>query len=658
MTFATPQLLWLLVIPATLLVWELTRARRTAAVTRPKILRAEAGAEGLDLSALKSQLSAPVGARRIRLFLFAGLCFSVIALARPQYGRIDEPVFDQSREILLAVDLSRSMLTPDVKPSRLERAKLLITSLLERLAGERLGLVVFSGTAFLQSPLSADYEILREFLPNLGPDFLPEGGTNYTALIQTSLAAFNQSASADRFLIILSDGEATDDTWRTAAEELKKKNIRVLSLGIGTAAGAMIPDGPNAFVKDERGAVVLSKLEPATLRDLADLTGGVYRDASTWVDLASLIQSTVEAGQKGKFMEKNSVRLVERYQWPLAAALLCLVASFWREFPVRPKPRVLHSRRANIPPTLAPATTTAALLCLILLSAFASPLSAQLKKQPVPGVAESVPPAAQSKIELPSEATVQHPESKISPPDPSAAISTIVTRLAAAPDRSGRDWAELARETVTWGQRLQSGQQPVAPGPVNDALAAVAAGSALDPKTADWPKLREELNALLQKPDEKNQDDKNQEQENKDQKDKNQSQDKNQKQQDKNKSSGDKSDPSQDQKNDPSKNPDDKNERTDSPDNPDSKPQDGKDGQKAFGDMKDQPPPPSPPPEGDTQQVGGNPDKKPADANADPSLAMPLQKLEQLRNQDSPAKLFKLMQGDPGRTPDKKGKNW
>ena len=647
MTFATPQLLWLLLIPAALLLWEFTRARRTAAVTQPKILRAEATADSLNL---QLPTSTAASAPRLRLLLFTGLALAAFALARPQYGRIDEPVFDQSREILLAVDLSRSMLTPDIKPSRLDRAKLLITSLLERLAGERLGLVVFSGTAFLQSPLSADYEILREFLPNLGPDFLPEGGTNYTALIQTSLAAFNQSASADRFLIILSDGEATDDTWRTAAEELKKKNIRVLGLGIGTAAGAMIPDGPNAFVKDERGAVVLSKLEPATLRDLADLTGGVYRDASTWVDLASLIQSTVEAGQKGKFMEKNSVRLVERYQWPLAAALFCLVASFWREFPVRPKPRALAAPRRTTPPILSPTSTAA--ICFLLLSILSSPLPAQLKRQAT-GVAESDPPAPSEK-----KSKIENPESKIPPADPSAALTTIVTRLAAAPDRSGRDWAELARETVTWGQRLQSGQQPVAPGPVNDALAAVAAGSALDSKTADWPKLREELNALLQKPDDKNQDDKNQEQENKDQKAKNQSQDNNQKQQDKNKSSDDKSDPSQDQKNDPSKNPDDKNERKDSPDNPDSKPQEGKDGQKAFGDMKDQNQPPPPPPEGDTQQVGGNPDKKPADANADPSLAMPLQKLEQLRNQDSPAKLFKLMQGDPGRTPDKKGKNW
>ena len=643
MTFATPQLLWLLIIPVALALWELTRARRTAAVTQPKILRAEAGTDSLTL---QLPTSTAASAPRLRLFFFTGLTLAGFALARPQYGRIDEPVFDQSREILLAVDLSRSMLTPDVKPSRLDRAKLLITSLLERLAGERLGLVVFSGTAFLQSPLSADYEILREFLPNLGPDFLPEGGTNYSALIQTSLAAFNQTTSADRFLIILSDGEATDDTWRAAAEELKKKNIRVLGLGIGTASGAMIPDGPSAFVKDERGAVVLSKLEPATLRDLADLTGGVYRDASTWVDLASLIQSTVEAGQKGKFMEKNSIRLVERYQWPLAAALLCLVASFWREFPVRPKPRVLGAPRRTTPPILSPANTAA--LCFLLLSMLSSPLSAQLKRQAT-GVAASDPLAA-------APTKIENPESKI--PNPAAALTSIVTRLAAAPDRSGRDWAELARETVTWGQRLQSGQQPVAPGPVNDALAAVTAGSALDPKTADWSKLREELNALLQKPDEKNQDDKKQDQENKDQKDQNQSQDKNQ-QQDKNKSKDDKSDPSQDQKGDPAQNSDDKNKSKDSPENPDSKPPEGKDGQQAFGDMKaKESSPPPPPSEGDTQQVGGNPDQKPADANADPALAMPLQKLEQLRNQDSPAKLFRLMQGDPGRTPDKKGKNW
>src|SRR4051812_27580634 len=338
MSFAWPHLLWLLIAPAVWLGWELTHRRRSAAVVHPKILRAEAGARSLKLSAFDVP---PPTAAKPRVWLCAGVALAIVAVARPQWGRIEEPVFDQSREILLAIDLSRSMQAQDVKPSRLDRAKLLIQSLLEKLAGERVGLVVFSGTAFLQSPLSADYEILREFLPALNPEFLPEGGTNYGALLETSLQAFGASSSADRFLIILSDGEATDDEWKSRIDELKKKSIRVIGLGVGTAAGSMIPDGTGQFVKDERGAVVLSKLESGTLQELARATGGLYRDASAWVDLAALVNETIETGRKGQFVEKNTIRLVERFQWPLAFGLWCLFVSFCYEFPVRPRVRDL-----------------------------------------------------------------------------------------------------------------------------------------------------------------------------------------------------------------------------------------------------------------------------------------------------------------------------
>ncbi len=337
MSFGSPHLLWLLLVPFAWLAWELTHRRRAGVATRPKILRAEAGVRSLRLSAFTAQ--AATGSALPRFWLCAGLALCVVALARPQWGRLEEPVFDQSREILLAIDLSRSMLTPDVKPSRLDRAKLLIQSLLEKLKGERVGLVVFSGTAFLQSPLSADYEILREFLPALNPEFLPEGGTNYGAMMDTALQAFGATNSADRFLITLSDGEATDDDWKSKIDELKKKSIRVIGLGVGTTAGGMIPDGTGQFVKDERGAVVLSKLESGTLQELSQATNGAYRDASAWVDLAALVNETIDAGRKGKFVEKNTIRLVERFQWPLAFGLWCLFVSFCYEFPVRPRPR-------------------------------------------------------------------------------------------------------------------------------------------------------------------------------------------------------------------------------------------------------------------------------------------------------------------------------
>jgi Ca-activated chloride channel family protein len=631
MTFAWPQFLWLLLIPGALLAWELTRRRRAAALSaHPKILRAEAGERGLAFVASSEPISAR---RKIRPWFVAGVACTIVALARPQWGRIDEPVFDQSREILLAVDLSRSMLTPDVKPSRLDRAKLLIQSLLEKLAGERVGLLVFSGTAFLQSPLSADYEILREFLPSLTPDFLPEGGTNYAALIDTAIDAFNASNSADRFLIILSDGEATDTEWRTAAEKLKTKGIRVIALGVGTGAGAMIPDGAGGFVKDDRGAVVLSKLESGTLQELARTTGGVYRDASTWVDLAALLKETVEAGRKGQFVEKNTVRLVERFQWPLALGLWCLFVSLCYEFPVRPRPRDLALRpngdgRSESGGTKKSMPPVAALLFFCLLF----PLSGLLAPE-------------------------AHAAATLAPAKPDAPpLSRIVGRLSTSAAPTARDWSELGHETVTWGARLQSEQQPVPEGPVRDALAAVDLGAKLDGSITDWTKLRADLEALLKKPDDQEQQQQPQPQKQDNQQQQNQ--DKNQQaQKDQQKQSS-----SQDQKQSPSpsdekSNPGDqqKNQSEQNPRPPDEPP---KPGESAFGDMK-QPSEPPPPPPADTQKVGGTPDRKEqSKENSDPALAIPLQKLDQLRTQDSPARLFELMEGDKKESAPKSGKNW
>ncbi len=620
MSFAWPHLLWLLAVPVALLAWELTRRRRAAAIAHPKILRAEAGARALNLKGSDAQ---PVKRAKPRVWLAIGLALCIVALARPQWGRLEEPVFDQSREILLAIDLSRSMLTPDVPPSRLARAKLLIQSLLEKLQGERVGLAVFSGTAFLQSPLSADYEILREFLPALGPEFLPEGGTNYRALIDTAIAAFGTSNAADRFLIILSDGEATDDDWKERMPELKQKGIRVIGLGIGTSGGGMIPDGSGGFVKDERGAVVLSKLENGTLQQLAQVTGGVYRDASSWLDLAALIKETVDAGQKGKFVEKNTVRLVERFQWPLAVGVWCLLVSFYCEFPVRLRPRDIRLRTSPTPSPVPPSAptppkleTAGAAMMLLLLSAifFPPPLRAIEKAN--------------------ASSTV-------------APLAKVVGRLSATDARSAEDWSELGHETVIWGSHIQSEQQPVPEGPVRDALAAVDAGSALDAKATDWKKLREDLEALLEKPEEQKQ--KPNQQQNQDQKNQDQQQKQDQQQQ------------SDQQKSDQQQQQDQKNQQQQKQNAQNQNQNDQKQqGESAFGDMqkKENQPPPLPPDSG-TQKVGGAQEKKDqAPEQADPSLALPLQKLDQLRNQDSPAQLFQLMDGDK-KTPAKKpAKDW
>jgi Ca-activated chloride channel family protein len=663
MNFYWPQVLWFLFAPAALLAWELMRRQTTGADTHPKILRAEAGLHSIEISNLGFQIS---NRRRARWWLAAGLAFAILALARPQWGRIEEPVFGQSREILLALDLSRSMNSTDVRPSRLARAKLLIQSLLDRLRGERVGLIVFSGTGFLQSPLSADYEVLRQFLPSLDTNFLPEGGTNYHDLLQTALDSFGTDGSADRYLIILSDGEATDDDWRPLIDQLKKKNIRVIGLGVGTAAGSLIPDGAGSFVKDDQGAAVLSKLENSTLRELAEKTDGAYTDASSWVDLPALLDSTIEAGRRGLFHETTRVRLAERFQWALAPALFCLLVSFWREFPVRPRARDLRlgaaaggprpssgapstklratenretkgRKAAGAEPPPLPATVAGLLLLLSGLCLLSSGFCPRV----LAAEADNIPTA-----------------------DP---LVKVVGRLSAQNSPAAHDWADLAQTTVTYGQRLQGAQKPVPAGPVRDALAAVDAGEALDAHAVDWPKLRREL-AALQKtpPEQKPPPQKQPPQSQKNDSDKNQ-ENSSQKQSSSGQSQPDKSSPSQ--KNNSGENP------QDSKSNKSSSGQSAQNsagagtaqnqrpaGPSAFGDMKDKSAAPSHSSAADArelQKFGGTPEQKTVDAAAnDPALAVPLEKLDQLKQQDSPAVIYQLLRGEKKPSAAANGKNW
>jgi Ca-activated chloride channel homolog len=289
---------------------------------------------------------------------------------------------------------------------------------------------------------------------------------------------------------------------------------------------------------------------------------------------------------------------------------------------VKPRPRdvKLNTGREPKPASsatpAAAATATAALLLVLAVSLPTRSHAADLNPPPPP----PPPPAAA--------------------PSPADLLAKIVGRLSVAETRHARDWSEFASETVLWGRRLQDEQHPVPEGPVRDALSAVDLGAAADAKAADWPKLREELEALLKKPEEKKNDQQQQKQQQQNQDQKNQEQ-KNQEQE--------KQQQPQDQK------PSDQNQKSE----PQNQNEEKKEPESAFGDMKDKTEPPPPPPQNDTQKVGGTPEKRPTDpAAADPTLAQPLQKLEQLRNEDSPAKLFQLMEGERKPAPNKKGKDW
>ncbi len=506
MSFLFPHLLWLLLPLAALLVAILIPTRSAARIAHPRIARAL-------LRGSQLVPGAP-GSRPRPLAACAALAALVLALARPQGGTITVPSVVEARDVLVAVDVSRSMLAEDVSPSRLDRARLLVRSLADALRGERLGLLPFAGTAFLQSPLSADYEIFQTFLDELGPDMIPAGGSDFGALLHTAGEAFgleaqtagsapddeqspdsdpaapSTPAAADRFLIVLSDGEAQDDEWRKLAKELAAKGVRMITLGLGSTDGATIPDGEGGLVKDSRGAVVLSRLDSSTLRELARISDGAYRDASAWVDLPALLRETVERGHASRTTADTATQREELFAWFLVPALLLLALSLLREFPFTPRPRNLAPA-----PARPPARRVAA--CIALPLALAATLAptpqtraavAQTANAPTP----PTPPAPPAGTGTGSAA---EPEP---PPDP---LVELVGKLASAETVAPADLARLAALTAERGEQARaSGTPPPPEGALRDALAAVEQGAAEAPSAAEWTQLRQRLETLLAPP--------------------------------------------------------------------------------------------------------------------------------------------------------------
>ena len=400
------------------------------------------------------------------LCLLVGSLFVVAALARPQWGTEEEVVFDQAREVVLALDLSRSMVAADVSPTRLDRSKLLIESLLDELKGERVGLVVFAGTAFLQSPLSSDYEVLRDLLPELTPSYLPQGGTDYEAMLATALRSFHDAdGKGDRFLVVLSDGEAHGEGFRRLVPTLKAKGVRVLGLGVGTQDGDVIPDGNGGLVKDAQGAVVLSRLESGTLRELATETGGTYRDAAGWVDIHELVEATVAKGFEGEFVEGSDLRRQDRFQWSLAPGILLLLFAFWWELPAQPSARTVRKREGG----RAGWSRKAVPLVGLLLAVAMGPVTARAGDEPM----------------------------RVAEPNP---LEELVAELAGQQVRVAKDYAQLAEATIAYASSQPSLTASSREGVVGDALLGVAFGEEEDPFAADWDNLRARLEAAREPP--------------------------------------------------------------------------------------------------------------------------------------------------------------
>jgi len=285
-------------------------------------------------SHLHAQLTASfsIARRNLQRGLFAAcLALLFVALARPQAGFRWEEVKRKGVEILFAVDVSKSMLTPDVKPDRLTRAKLGIQDFVSHLDGDGVGLVAFAGNAFLQSPITLDYGAFNESLDALDTNTIPRGGTDIASAIREAQAALQNRASSDKILILITDGEDLEDNAAAAAKAAAQTGLKIYTIGVGTSNGDLIPvsaENGGGFVKDASGQYVKSHLDEAALKAIAEATGGAYAPlGAQGQGLDSIYQSYIAPLTKHDLASRQQKIYIERYQWPLTASLALLVAS-------------------------------------------------------------------------------------------------------------------------------------------------------------------------------------------------------------------------------------------------------------------------------------------------------------------------------------------
>lgn len=281
---------------------------------------------------LVARLSASVSvpARRAKAALvLAAVGFLALALARPQFGTRVETVRRVGQDIVVAVDLSRSMLAEDLSPNRLKRARLAILRLMEQLDGDRIGLVAFAADAFVQSPLTVDYAAAGMFLDAMHPDMMPVQGTDLGAALRVSLDALEDGARESRVLVLVTDGEDHEDDYADMLERTRQEGVELHVVGIGSTEGVPIPEYDEqgrrrGFLRDEEGSVVTTRLEEATIRRLVESSGGSYVRAGSGGTAFEDLVDRIARGEGEALEERQVTQFEEQYQIFLGLGLLLL----------------------------------------------------------------------------------------------------------------------------------------------------------------------------------------------------------------------------------------------------------------------------------------------------------------------------------------------
>lgn len=316
LVFASYRFLWLLLlvplIPAFYAVALALRKRRIRRFGDPKMV-----------AHLMPHYSRAKGWVRIILFTLA-FFFFVIGLSRPQIGAKLSERQTKGAEIMICLDVSNSMLAQDYTPCRLERAKLAISSLVDKLHDDRIGLIIFAGSSFVQLPVTTDYVSAKMFLSSIDAGSVPVQGTAIGDAIHTAMKSFSAQSEKSRVIILISDGENHEDDAVAAAKEAAQAGIRIYTVGVGSAAGQPIPvDGE--LLRDKDGNIVVTHLDEKTLRQIAEAGGGAYIQAGNEEFGLNPIINDIRAMEGELFSSVVFEEYDEQYMYFFAIALILLV---------------------------------------------------------------------------------------------------------------------------------------------------------------------------------------------------------------------------------------------------------------------------------------------------------------------------------------------
>lgn len=257
------------------------------------------------------------------------LAFLVIALVNPKMGTKLETIKRQGVDIVFALDVSKSMLAEDIAPSRLDKAKQIITRVIDKLGSDRIGIIIYAGNSYPLLPITTDHAAAKMFLQNADPDMVSSQGTAINEAINRGITYFDMKERTNRFLFIVSDGEDHEEGVTYAAEDATKAGIKIFTIGIGTEKGGPIPIKENgkvvSYKKDNKGEVVITQLKPTILNEIASDGNGKYIDGNRTQETIKTIEDLLVKAEKNEFETKQFSDYKDQFQWFIGLGLLFLL---------------------------------------------------------------------------------------------------------------------------------------------------------------------------------------------------------------------------------------------------------------------------------------------------------------------------------------------